>query len=566
MTLLTRGRIVLVAGLAFSLLVLVGWMGIDHFYATTRLVPANGGEYVEGIVGRPVAINPILAVSDADRDICSLVFSGLTRIDDQGVLSPDLARTWEISADSLTYTFHLRDDVLWHDGEPLRADDVVFTIGLLQSPEFQGPVTLRNNWLGVSVQELDALTVVFTLQDPYAPFIESTTIGILPRHKLENVAVSALADDLFNREPVGTGPFRFSAITHAEDVVESVVLEANTAYYEKIPYLERVRFRFFDESQSMITALRQHSIEGIHLVTPDMLSEVEAIRNLTIMRSSIPRYQAVFFNTQGKAFLQDPAVRQALSLSIDRQAVIEQAVGGQATIADGPLTSASWAYTATADPVLFDLELARTRLSESGWVDEDEDGILEKDGEKLAFKLLSDDAPERVQAAILIADMWKQVGVNVEVRLFGVGTFIDEYLRKRDFDAVLFGQSLSWDPDIYAYWHSTQVTDPGLNISAYSNQKVDKLLEDARRLTRAEDRQKKYAEIQNIIRADVPAVFLYVPEYVYAVRDSVHDVRPVTLFRPSDRLKDIVRWYEQEKRVKISVEKSPSIDDPSTLL
>jgi len=554
-------------GLALAFAVIVGWVSIDHYLSTTTLVPDTGGEYVEGIVGRPVAINPVLAISDADRDICSLVFSGLTRIDDQGRLMPDLARSWEISEDNLSYTFHLRDDALWQDGEPFSADDVVFTIGLVQSAEFPGPITLRNSWLGVTVEKTDALTVVFTLQDPYAPFIENTILGILPRHRLENVAAGSLSDDIFNREPVGTGPFSFGKIVQTGQEVEAVVLEANLKYYEKAPYLESVRFRFFDDSQSMITALRQHSMEGIHLVTPDIAREVSEIRNLAQVSSSIPRYQAVFFNTQGKAFLQEVAVRQALSLSIDRQRIIDEAVGGQAIIADGPLTQASWAYTPPSETVSFDLDRARTLLSDAGWSDEDQDGILEKDGEKLSFNLLSDDAPERVQAALLIADMWKQVGVSVEVRLFGVGTFIDEYLRKRDFDAVLFGQSLSWDPDIYAYWHSTQVSDPGLNISSYSNPKVDKLLEDARRLVKVEDRQKKYAEIQTVIRADAPAAFLFIPNYVYAVRDTIHEVKAVILFRPSDRFKDIVQWYEREKRVKKVVEKTPAvIDDPSTLL
>jgi len=544
----------------FSIWVWVSWY-LDH----TQEVPAFGGEYSEGVIGAPVNINPLVPVTDVDRDLNSLIFSGLTKIDADGQLAGDLAKSWEVSEDGLTYVFTLRSDVIWQDGESFNAHDVAFTYNLILQDQYPGPYTLKKNWEGIQVEVIDDQQIKLVLPDAYAAFLENTTLGIVPEHLLIDTPVAELADAPFNRNPVGTGPYRFSEIVSKDDVIKTVVLTANMKYYGKVPYIETVRFKLYNNTYELLAALRNHEINGVYNVAPEILADVADMRSINVYANALPRYQGIFFNTRDRDMFIDIKVRSALSYAIDRQKLIAEVFDGAAQEATGPLPAASWAYKPLeAETITFDAEKARALLAEAGWTDADQNGILERNGQELTITLLSDDDDQRVQMAILIEAMWEEIGVNVEVRLFGVGTFIDEYLRKRDYDCVLFGQSLSWDPDVYAFWHSTQRDDPGLNISLYYNERVDKLLEDARRITKPEQRKKKYYEFQTIVRAESPAIFLVTPVYNYAVSDSVKNVNSVFMVHPADRLKDLPTWYVKTKRVEIVPEKPAVVPDLST--
>lgn len=557
MFLWTRGRIILIVGVLINLAVLIGWLWMDHYYRTTVEVPAFGGEYIEGLIGRPINLNPLVEISDADQDINSLVFSGLTRIDREGQLVGNLAREWEVSEDRLTYTFELHDDVLWHDGTPFGAEDVAFTINLIQDPNFSGSFVLRNNWAGVQVEVVDPLTIRFTLRDPYAPFLENTTIGILPQHLLQNVSGADLLTANFNKAPIGTGPYRFEEVESEGSEVLSLSLSAYRFHYREAPLIETVRFRFYPNSQEAFEALRQRQIHALSNLPPELKEELGELRNAEVFKGTLPNYQAVYFNTQRPLF-EDVRVRTALAHMTDRRAVINHVMGGRAQIADGPLPRSSWAYTPPHEEApTYDPEKAAALLEEAGWT-LNEEGIRQKDDMILQFALISDDHEERRKAAFYLAEQWGQIGVRVDVRLFGVGTFIEDFLRRREFDAVIFGQSTYWDPDLYAYWHGSQINDPGMNLSRYENGRLDRQLEDARRLSSTRERRERYAVVQEIIREDVPAIYLYTPDYNFIVNRLVNGVNVGYFARPSDRFRTIANWHIETKRVKTVSEPTQS--------
>ncbi len=551
--LFTRGRVILLIGLVVNVCILIGYLALDRYYSNTTVVPNVGGEYVEGVVGAPVSLNPLTAISDVDRDICSLVFSGLTKIGANNQIVGDLALHWDISADNLTYTFALRHDVKWHDGQPFTAQDVVFTIKTIQDPNYPGPLNIRGNWLGVDVQAPDDYTVQFKLSGPYAAFLENTSIGIVPQHLLSKVNIADLLKNDFNKNPIGTGAYRLGQVKSLGDQAVSAALPYFSDFYGKPPYIRTLTLRFYSNFDDMLSDFRSHKVLGMQQVPSSSFKQVEDLHNAQILHATLPQYQAVFFNTKSdKTYLQDVKVRQALSLAIDRKQLIKDVLGGRGDAVDGPLVSSSWAYTPPKDAITYDVAKARQILADDGWKDTDGDGILEKNNVKLAVTILTDDQADRYQTAKDVTTMWTAIGVQANTKSFLLGVFIDTYLRKRDYDAVLFGQNLSWDPDIYAYWHSSQINDPGLNISLLNDTKVDKLLEDARKLTDQQKRQDKYAELQQAIRDDAPAAFLYSPWYTYVVSSAIHNVTLPIMINSQDRFGDLSAWYMDTKRVKLT--------------
>lgn len=550
----SRSLLVLLVGFLLNLTILGGWLYVDGYYSNTTLIPKRGGEYVEGVLDEPVTLNPLISVKDTDRDITGLIFNGLTTIDSTGRMVGDLAERWNISEDNLTYTFELRQDIFWHDGEPFDADDVIFTVRLIQDETFPGSPFLANGWKGIEIERINDYALAFTLQDPFSPFMDNTLVGILPEHLLNGVTASELPDLPFNSKPVGTGPFAFSEISAQGNTVNFLRLQRNDRFFRQDSYIEFIRFRFYSSNEALVEAMRQGEVHAIRRATGSILSDIQELEeDFTIYSGNTPGYQAVFFNLQGNnPFLKEAPIRQALSLAIDRKRVIDEIVHGAARPVDGPILETSWAYTPPPENWEdFNLERARQTLADLGFADVDSDGFVERDGQTLAFTLYSDDDPDRSRLAFLLAEMWQGVGAKVDVNLFGLGTFVDTYLRPRNYDALLFGHGLTWDPDVYSHWHSTQAKDPGTNVSAYSNERLDKVLEDARRLTDRGKRQERYTEFQRVIRESYPAVFLYTPSYLYPVSKEVKDVQLGYLQRPSDRFANIHRWYIDEERVEI---------------
>ncbi|MFA5926276.1 MAG: peptide ABC transporter substrate-binding protein [Parcubacteria group bacterium] len=537
------GWLILIA--AVSLIVTVG----AFYYHYTRAVPVIGGEYKEGIVGQPLYVNPILAAgNDADADLCALVYSGLFKYDSEGKIVPDLAESYEISDDKLTYTLHLKKDIKWQDDEPFTANDVLFTIQAIQDPAFKSP--LRQNWQGVGIEVVDDNTVRFILQNPYAFFLNNLSLGILPMHIWGAVAPGNFPLAEYNLRPVGTGPYRFVNFEKDDEGnLLSYDLEASENYYAQKPYITNLNFQFYYDEDSMIEAYNNKQIFGMSYISPSKVADIKSKKSNDIHAINIPRYFAVFFNQQKSKVLADREVRKALSLAIDRQAIINEVLAGEGKEIYTPIPPGTFGSTEDVKKFSFDIEKANKTLDDDGWKRGD-DGIRKKDNQTLEFNLTTTDWPDLVQTAELLKKEWEAIGVKVEYETLPVADIQQNYIRPREYEALLFGQMLGIDPDPFAFWHSSQTHDPGMNLALYSNTEVDKILEKTRQETNADDRLKDYEKFQQDVADDVPVSFLYSPNYLYITNKMVKGVDITSVATPDKRFANIAEWYMKTKRIK----------------
>jgi peptide/nickel transport system substrate-binding protein len=533
-------------------------LGYLAFTFTTTIVPDVGGTYVEGLVGNSRYINPILCQhNQVDRDLCSLIFNGLTKLNEKGEVISDLAERWEISDDGLVYTFHLRRDVLWHDGFPFTADDVVFTIEAMQDPHYQGAPYLAELWRSVDVARVNSHTVRFTLKEPFAPFLHYTTIGILPAHLLADVPAELLPNNPFNRHPIGTGLFQLEEVN-----AEHALLKANPLFYGPKPYLNKIEFRFYSDQESVLRAYERGEVHGISRVLPEDLTRVEANSGLKLFSARLTGYTLIFLNLKnlGVPFFQEKLVRQALLYGMDRQKLVDRVLKGQGLVAHSPISPGTWAYNSGVVKYEYDPERAKALLTEAGWrvpsppsamIGESIEGsgsVREKAGMRLAFTLLTDDDPLHIELAREIARQWEAIGVEAVPRAVSSGLARD-FLYPRRFEALLIDLELDGDPDPYPLWHSTQRNDEGQNYAGFVNYEADKLLEEARYMTDSGRRAELYHRFQEIFADEVPSLLLYHPIYTYAVDETVKGVQLGPLGDPSDRFRNVTDWHIVTKRV-----------------
>ena len=524
--------------------------GLGAYRSTTALVPDSGGVYREGVAGSPRYLNPVLGTgNDVDRDIIALVFEGLTVADSRGQIQPKLATSWEVSSDGLRYTFHLRHDPLWQDGAPVTADDVVFTAGLLRSTDLNGRQSSAELWNAVQVERPDAHTVVFVLEEPFAPFVHYTTFGLLPAHLLKDVPPADLTSHSFNLRPVGTGPFVVREVTE-----KHVLLEVNESYYGTRPYLDSFELLLYPDYASVFAAYTRGEIHAIsHLGAADT---EKALANpaLDLFCAPLSGYGLVFLNLERPVF-QDKEVRQALMLATDRQQLVSHTLRNQAIVADGPVPATSWTYSPSATKYTYDPQAAIAQLEKAGWVDNDGDGVREKDELKLEFALLTNDDQTRIQLINELTRQWAEVGIRAIPQTVGVAGLVRDFLQPRNYDALLYAwQRLPTDPDPYTQWHSTQRQGTGQNYVGYASEAADLLMEQSRRTTDENQRAELYRQIWDILASDVPAIPLFHPVYCYAVDKQIHDVRLGPLYDYPDRFRTVADWYINQRRVLVSEE------------
>jgi peptide/nickel transport system substrate-binding protein len=522
---------------------------LGFYFHFTKKVPIPGGEYIEGVVGQPLYVNPVLAGSnDADADLAALIYSGLFKYDPDGKLIPDLAENFEVSDDKLTYTVHLKKDVKWHDGEPLTADDILFTIQVIQDPAYKSP--LRQSWQGVGAEAVDENTTRFILQTPYAFFLNNLAVGILPRHIWEAVAPGNFPLAEYNLHPVGTGPYKFSDFEKDGDGnILSYTLAADENYYSQKPYISNLQFSFYFDEDSLFQAYNDKQVFGMSYISPARLADVKSKKSSNIISINIPRYFAVFFNQQKSKALASREVRKALSLATDRQAIIRDVLSGEGKEIFSPITPGTFGYTDDVKKFEFDAGKANETLDSDGWKKGD-DGFREKDGVPLEFSLVTTDWPDLAETAEILRQQWEAVGAKVNVESLPVADIQQNYIRPREYEALLFGQVLGVDPDPYAFWHSSQTRDPGLNLALYSNQDVDKVLEKIRQETDEEKRAKYLKEFQQAITDDIPALFLYSPNYLYLVNKKVQGISIRSMVTPEKRFSGVENWYVKTKRIR----------------
>jgi peptide/nickel transport system substrate-binding protein len=537
----------IIAFLGLVLLVALLALYLDYPTDLTS-VPERGGVYLEGLAGNPRYVNPLLShYNSVDRDLCALIFQGLTAFDEQSNIVPALAERWDISPDGLVYTFHLRQDVQWHDGIPFSADDVMYTIGAMQDVEFQGIPDLRELWGGTRVERLDDHTVRFTLSDAFTPFIDHTTIGLLPAHLWREIPARLMPRAQLNTRPVGTGPFRLREMdaTHA-------VLEPNPYYQGDPPYFEALEFRFYASHQAIYAGFERGEVEAISQVLPGDLQWAAAREDMNVLSAPLASFTAILLNLSNPntLLLQEKAVRQALLYGLDRQALIDVGSSGEGLLAHGPIIPRTWAFNEEVHRYDYDPDQARFLLEQAGWRDSDGDGVREKGVERLEFILLSDDDPLRVRLIDMIAADWQEIGVHAVAQPVSFAGLVSDFLYPRRFDAALVSWELVGDPDPYPLWHSTMV-EGGQNYSGWSYRRADEIMEEARTTPDQSQRLALYREFQDIFAEHLPALPLYHPVHTFGVSAKIQDVSLPRLNEPSDRFTTISDWYIVARQVTV---------------
>ena len=540
-------RIILFFLLILGLGAGVSWWRISYL-ENTKVVPTKGGILREVMVGQPQSLNPLFALlNDADRDISELIFAGLLKYDQEGSLIKDLAKDYKISKDGKIYEFTLEDNLFWSDGEEITTQDIVFTIESVRNPEVQSP--LRLIWQEVKVEKTDNKTIKFILPNPYPPFLENFTFKILPYHIFNEVSPQA-----FILEPpqnlTSSGQFEIKVIEKdSENKIRKIILERNPNFHGKASFLEKIEITFIPTTGDFPTWKNKAlSFAGISSEQKSIFKE-----NFNIYKLSVPRYFALFLN-QNKSILSQKEVREALAFATPKNEIIEKILLGEARIIDSPFLPEN-RIEGDFKQYKFNLKKAREILEKAGWQDKDKDGIREKilkEGEKatpLKLILFTVEQEELKKAAEIIQARWKEIGVKLVIRTLEPTKLLQENIKERKYDILLFGQGLSIIPDPYPFWSSFQKEYPGLNLSLYQNKDIDELLKNSREELNSKKRRGLLQKAQQKITDDIPAIFLYSPYYLYAVRDEVKGIDGKYIVDPSKRFINIENWYIYEKRV-----------------
>ncbi len=531
----------------FSISFLIG----SFYRSQTKITPASGGAYVEALPESPHNFNPVLSTNDADRDVTRLIFSSLLKYNERGELALDLASSYSISKDEKTYTIKLKEGVLWHDGKPFSNEDVIFTINAVQNSEYASP--LRNSWQGVKAEAEGRNTVVITLKTPYAAFIPNLALlGILPKHIWKTVMPQNFPLAEFNLKPVGTGPYKFNKLQKDSlGRITLVNLSANENYFAGAPNLKNIILKFYLSEEEAVSAFNRKEVDGILLQTAQNKNQLRGIDNSSFFSLPSLRVYAVFLNTDDK-ILKDKNVRLAINYAINREELISKLLDNEGRVAVGPIPPGLPGSSPDMEGYGYLPLKTKEILEKSGWT-KNETGVyakkLGKDKEATPLKFSIITTKSIQLAATMIRDYLKNAGIESELKIISLGELQQNYLKTKNYNAILIGESYTSAADPYVFWHGAAIKDPGLNLSLYNNRKVNKILEDARLISDPAKRASKLEEFQKLVLSDAPAVFLYSPNYIYVVKNNFKNINLLKLSVSSARYSKINEWSIETERV-----------------
>ncbi|PIR68641.1 hypothetical protein COU48_02925 [Candidatus Nomurabacteria bacterium CG10_big_fil_rev_8_21_14_0_10_03_31_7] len=518
-------------------------------------VAMKGGSITEGIVGTPRFINPILANSIADQDLVSLIYSGLMRKNSDGSLTPDLALKYEVSKDNLVYTFTLKDKIYFHDKKPVTADDIIFTINKIKDPIIKSPK--KGNWEGITISKIDEKTIKFTLKQPYSSFLENTTLGIMPSY-LWNISPIELND--INTQPIGSGPYKVNKVSKQSiGLIDYYDLVSFKEFNFNEPYIKNITLHFYPNEEDQISALTKGEVDQISSITPSNAKILEE-KGYRIESLTLPRVFGLFFNQNQNQIFTDKNIIKAIDLAVNKDNIINDVLLGYGVVISDPIPPNMINYQKLnkEDTMTYaeNVKKAESILAKDGWK-KDENGFLQKTttvkGKKtttsLEFSISTGNAPELSKSAELIKQNLENIGMKVIIKTFEIGNLNQGVIRPRKYDALLFGQIINHESDLFAFWHSSQRKDPGLNVAIYTNANVDKILEDAFITIDEKSRIKKYAQFENKIKKDMPAVFLYSPNFIYVISKNLQGFSMNHITTPSDRFLGSYLWYTKTDNV-----------------
>ena len=495
---------------------------------------AYGDIMVRGDIGDASNLIPLLASDKPSHDVAGLVYNGLVKYDKNMNIVGDLAESWKISVDGLIITFYLRKGVKWHDGRPFTAADVLYTYQVTIDPKT--PTAYSGDFLKVKKAEiLDDYTFRVTYDQPFAPALISWGSAILPRHLLtgKDITKSPL-----KRQPIGTGPYMFKEWVAGQ----KIVLVSNPDYFEGRPYIDGYITRIIPDTATMFLELRAQSISYMDLTPLQYTRQTE--NNLFNKYFNKYRYLGFKYTYLGynlkNPLFTDKKVRQAISYAINKEEIISGVLLGLGKPATGPYKPGTWAYNGNVKTYPYNPKKARELLREAGWVDVNSDGILEKGGKPFVFEIITNQGNEtRQKCAEIIQRQLKEVGINVKIRILEWAAFVNDFINKRRFDAVILGWTISLDPDVYDVWHSSKTAPEELNFMSYKNREADELLEKGRGTFNQKERKEYYDRFQEILAEDQPYTFLYVPEELIIISSRFRGIEPA----PIGLDYNFIKWY-----------------------
>lgn len=539
-----------------ALLVCVVFLGIFltqlsmHYTVQT---PEFGGTFSEGIVGTPRFINPVLAVTRADKDISALVYDGLMRLGAEGTLVPNVAESVTISEDGLTYNVILKQNIHFHDGTPLTASDVAFTVLHIQEPLLNSP--LRANFDGITVEVVGDYELNFVLPEAYGPFIENLTFGILPEHIWKDAGTDEFPFSQYNSEPIGSGPYKITKIDrNASGIPVKYTLSANSEYHLAAPKIETLGFHFYSTEEKLVEAFKAGIIESVVGINAEHI----ALFNLSpethhLERIPLPRTFALFINQNKSPALRDASARKALNVAIDRTILIQSVLGGYGNALTTPIPPGFTTLSSTQNSFEPSVDSAREILREGGWTFNDETRHWEKkiDGTmtSLQFSISTANNSAFEATAEFLRSTWTQMGAEVTVKQFEQSDLTQAVIRPRDYETLLFGTQLGRSLDYYSFWHSSQRNDPGLNVSLYANITTDSILSEMRRSSNGSGKNEVIQKFVEELDTETPAIFLYAPELLYIVPNRITGASFIGVGEPHERFSNIYDWYIQTESI-----------------
>lgn len=509
-------------------LILVNFVYLAVVFINKHLLflPTSGGSYTEGVVGYPKTINPLYAVNrDVDSDLSRLIYSSLLKYNTQGQLVNDLAASFYSAENNKEYIVKIRENVKWQNGENLTADDIIFTINLIKNSDYRSP--LRVSLANVEVEKIDSQTIKFILAEPYAPFPELLTFGIMPKSLWENISPSAISLAELNIKPIGSGPYKFkSLVKNSNGELKEYNLVVNNDYYGQKPYIKNIIFKFFVDYQEMVKAFNDNQLDGLSYLPINFRSELLAPNSVNFYELVRPQIISLFFNSNKNKILAEKEVRIALNQSLDKDKIMADVFLNIYKRADGPILESNSSYN--------------NQLKKYNFNPGEAINILQN---KLATTTITViDSNNNVALAQKIKEYWDKVGVKTDLRVI-TSEQANDTVKNKDFEVLLYGESIGGDPDVYVFWHSSQIGPKGLNLAGYNNPEVDKLLTEARATTNFSERQQKYQKFQEILANDAPVIFLYSPTYTYVQNKKIKGFVGATIIEPADRFSEVSGWY-----------------------
>lgn len=503
-------------------------------------VPAEGGVYTEGVFGAVDNVNPLFASTPAERAVSRLLFASLLTYDTKNDLVGELAEHWQVDPTGKIYTVKLRPNAKWHDDMPITADDVVFTFNLIKNADTRSP--LYAGWRNITVEKADDLTVTFTLPVTYAAFPNSLVQGILPQHILRDVYPTEMRTTAFNRAPkVGSGPFQFQDLTSvdAKQTHYLVRMTANPRYVLGAPKLAGFQLHAYKNSENMPQAFSSQEVAGLSDASLSHITALGSPQNY--LRINAPLFNGVYaFLKTDSPYLSDPRVRQALQLATNQPSIIKL-LNNQVEELRGPLLPEQLGYRADVNQPATDLARAGELLDAAGWTI-GPNGKRQKDGQPLRIRVVTVNSGNYPTVAEELMREWAQAGIEFESLVVRPEDAQQNVIIPRAYDVLVYEIAIGRDPDVYAYWHSSQASSVGLNLSNYKSAKVDDELDSARTRLDPALREAKYRLFVQQWTTDVPAIALYRPALTYIQNKTVSTFTARPLVDAADRYFTVRSW------------------------